>query len=152
MPAQVAWGRHDGGRRWSGWSTLVAKAHGVAGAGLLTSLEITMAGMPHVSLGSVGGPRGEGASRGPERNYNGRPQCNDCVRMVHVIKEVNQAVLSAVAQLRKDLASGAPKLGRGRPSTKAAKQAARRKKRIEGKVGELFEHRYLFVQKRLSPS
>jgi len=70
----------------------------------------------------------------------------------HVIKEVNKAVLSAVAKLRKDLASGAPKLGRGRPSTKAAKQAARRKKRIEGKVGELFEHRYLFVQKRLSPS
>src|SRR3954469_22025442 len=69
----------------------------------------------------------------------------------HVLKEVTQAVLSAVAKLRKDLASGAPKLGRGRPSTKAAKQAARRKKRIEGKVGELFEHRYVFVQKRLSP-
>jgi hypothetical protein len=70
----------------------------------------------------------------------------------HVIKEVNKAVLSAVAKLRKALASGAPKLPRGRPSSKAAKQAARRKKRIEDKVGELFEHRYLFVQKRLSPS
>src|SRR3954470_8231824 len=70
----------------------------------------------------------------------------------HVLKEVTQAVLSAVAKLRKDLASGAPKLPRGRPSTKAAKQAARRKKRIEVKVGELFEHRYLFVQKRLSPT
>src|SRR5947209_10058111 len=70
----------------------------------------------------------------------------------HVLKEVTKAVLSAVAKLRKDLSSGAPKLGRGRPSSKAAKQAARRKKRIEAKVGELFEHRYLFVQKRLSPS
>jgi hypothetical protein len=70
----------------------------------------------------------------------------------HVLKEVTQAVLSAVAKLRKDLASGAPKLARGRPSSKAAKQAARRKKRIEEKVGELFKHRYLFVQKRLSPS
>jgi hypothetical protein len=70
----------------------------------------------------------------------------------HVLKEVTQAVLSAVAELRKDLASGAPKLARGRPSSKAAKQAARRKKRIEEKVGELFKHRYLFVQKRLSPS
>jgi hypothetical protein len=69
----------------------------------------------------------------------------------HVLKEVTKAVLSAVAKLRKDLAAGAPVLPRGRPSTKAAKQAARRKKRIEGKVGELFEHRYLFVQKRLSP-
>src|SRR3954453_22658008 len=70
----------------------------------------------------------------------------------HVLKEVTQAVLSAVAKLRKDLASGAPKLARGRPSSKAAKQAARRKRRIEEKVGELFKHRYLFVQKRLSPS
>jgi hypothetical protein len=70
----------------------------------------------------------------------------------HVLKEVTQAVLSAVAKLRKDLASGAPKLARGRPSSKAAKRAARRKKRIEEKVGELFKHRYLFVQKRLSPS
>jgi hypothetical protein len=70
----------------------------------------------------------------------------------HVIRDVNKAVLGAVAKLRKELACGAPKLGRGRPSTKAAKRAARRKKRIEKKVGELFEHRYLFVQKRLSPS
>src|SRR5882762_8084619 len=70
----------------------------------------------------------------------------------HVLKEVTKAVLSAVAKLRKSLASGAPKLPRGRPSSKAAKQAARRKKRIEGKVGERFEHRDLFVQKRLSPS
>src|SRR3954468_107238 len=40
----------------------------------------------------------------------------------HVLKEVTQAVLSAVAELRKDLAAGAPKLPRGRPSTKAAKR------------------------------
>ena len=49
----------------------------------------------------------------------------------HVLHEVTKAVLSAVAKLRKDLAAGAPKLPRGRPGTKAAKQAARRKKRIE---------------------
>ena len=70
----------------------------------------------------------------------------------HVLHEVNKAVLSAVAQERKRLAAGAPKLPRGRPSSKAAKRAARRKKRIEQKVGELFAHRYLFVQRRLSPS
>ncbi len=69
-----------------------------------------------------------------------------------VLKEVTKAVLSAVAKLRKDLASGAPKLPRGRPSSKAAKQAARRKKRIEGKVGALFEHRYLFVRHPLTAS
>ncbi len=69
-----------------------------------------------------------------------------------VLKEVTKAVLSAVAKLRKDLASDAPKWPRGRPSSKAAKQAARRKKRIEGKVGELFEHRYLFVRHPLTAS
>ena len=69
----------------------------------------------------------------------------------HVLHEVNKAVFSAVAQERKRRAAGAPKLPRGRPSSKAAKRAARRTKRIEQKVGELFAHRYLFVQRRLSP-
>jgi transposase len=70
----------------------------------------------------------------------------------HILREVTKAVLSAVAQERKRLSASAPKLPRGRPGTKAARRAARRKKRIEGKVAELFAHRYLFVQKRLSPS
>ena len=70
----------------------------------------------------------------------------------HVLRDLSNAVLSAVAKLRKALAAGAPKLPRGRPATKAAKQAARRKKRIERKVGELFEHRYLFVQHHLTAS
>jgi hypothetical protein len=68
----------------------------------------------------------------------------------HVLREVTKAVLSAVAQERKHLAAGTPELPRGRP-TKAARRAARRKQRIEDKVGELFAHRYLFVQRRLSP-
>ncbi len=70
----------------------------------------------------------------------------------HVLKEVTKAVLGAVAKLRKGLASEAPKLARGRPGSKAARRAARRKKRIERKVGELFEHRYLFVQRHLTAS
>jgi hypothetical protein len=70
----------------------------------------------------------------------------------HVLKEITKSVLGALAQLRKGLAAEAPKLARGRPGSKAARQAARRKKRIDGKVGELFEHRYLFVRRRLSPS
>jgi transposase-like protein len=67
----------------------------------------------------------------------------------HVLRDVTKAVLSAVAKLRKELAATAPKLPRGRPS-KAARRAARRKKRIEQKVGALFEHRYLFVRRQLS--
>jgi hypothetical protein len=70
----------------------------------------------------------------------------------HVLRDVVQAVLSAVAQERKRLTAGAPKLPRGRPGTKAARRAARRKKGIERKVGDLFAHRYLFIQRRLSPS
>jgi Transposase len=70
----------------------------------------------------------------------------------HVLREVTKAVLSAVARERKRLTESAPKLPRGRPSTEAAKKAARRKKRIEQKVSDLFEHRYLFVQRRLSPT
>ena len=65
---------------------------------------------------------------------------------------MTKAVLSAVAKLRKDLAAGAPKLPRGRPGSKAAQRAARRKKRIERKVGDLFEHRYLFVRHQLTAS
>jgi hypothetical protein len=70
----------------------------------------------------------------------------------HVLKEVTKAVLGAVAKLRKGLAADAPKLGRGRPASKAAKHAARRKKRIEQKVGDLFEHRYLLVRRHLTAS
>jgi hypothetical protein len=70
----------------------------------------------------------------------------------HVLREVTKAVLSAVAKVRKGLTAGAPKVGRGRPGTKAARRAVRRKKRIEDKVGALFEHRHLFVKRRLSPS
>ena len=70
----------------------------------------------------------------------------------HVLRDLSKAVLSAMAKLRKALAAGAPKLPRGRPATKAAQQAARRKKRIERTVGELFEHRYLFVQHHLTAS
>ena len=70
----------------------------------------------------------------------------------HILRDLTKAVLSAVAKLRKALAAGAPKLPRGRPASKAAQHAARRKKRIERKVGDLFEHRYLFVQRHLTAS
>jgi hypothetical protein len=69
----------------------------------------------------------------------------------HVLREVTNAVLSAVAGERKRLAAGAPKLPRGRPG-KAARRAARRKKRIERKVSDLFAHRFLFVQRQLTAS
>lgn len=68
----------------------------------------------------------------------------------HVIKELTKVVLRAVAKIRKELAATKPKLGRGRPSSVAACKAARRRKQIDQKVGDLFEHRYLFVRHDLT--
>ena len=68
----------------------------------------------------------------------------------HVIKELTKAVLRAVAKIRKELAGTKPTLGRGRPSTPAARKVARRRKRIDRKVGDLFEHRHLFVRHYLT--
>jgi hypothetical protein len=66
---------------------------------------------------------------------------------------VTKAILSAVAQEHKRLAAMAPKLPRGRPrATRAARLAARRKKSIQRKVSDLFDHRYLFVRRHLSPA
>jgi hypothetical protein len=68
----------------------------------------------------------------------------------HVVKEVVKAVLGAVARARKSLAAQQPKLRKGRPSTPAAKQAARTKKRLAGQRAALFASRYLFVQRHLN--
>jgi Transposase len=69
----------------------------------------------------------------------------------HILAELNKAVLRAVAQVRKDLAAQKPKLPRGRPSTPEAKRMARRRRYLEGKIADLFEHRHLFVRRRLAP-
>jgi hypothetical protein len=68
----------------------------------------------------------------------------------HVIAELTKAVLKAVAKVRKSLAATMPGLGRGRPS-KAAKGRVRRRKRIQAKITDLFQHRHLFVQHYLTP-
>jgi hypothetical protein len=69
----------------------------------------------------------------------------------HVKKEVNAAVLKAVAQVRRELdKTKIKRQKRGRPSTKEEKAAIRKNKRIQAKIGALFEHRYLFVQKEFS--
>lgn len=69
----------------------------------------------------------------------------------HVLKELTGAVLQAVAKERKKLKSTMPKLGRGRPS-KATRKVSRRRKRIERKIADLFQNRYLFVKHHLTPA
>ena len=67
----------------------------------------------------------------------------------HVLAELTKAVLKAVAKARKSLAATLPKLGRGRPS-KATKRLADRRKRMQAKIADLFQHRHLFVQRGLT--
>jgi phage tail protein X len=68
----------------------------------------------------------------------------------HLVAEVVKAVVGAVASARKGLAAKQPKLRRGRPSTPAAKQAARTKKRLAAPRAALFASRHLFVQRHLN--
>jgi hypothetical protein len=67
----------------------------------------------------------------------------------HLLKELNQASLRAVAQVRKQLAARQPKLGRGRPSG-AKRKLARQRQHLQQQISDLFEHRFLFVQKHLT--
>jgi len=69
----------------------------------------------------------------------------------HILKDLNHAILQAVAQVRKQLAAQQPKLGRGRP-TKAKRKLARQRQRLQQKIADLFEHRHLFVQRHLTPA
>jgi hypothetical protein len=70
----------------------------------------------------------------------------------HIIKELTKAILRAVAKVRKQLAGRKLPAKRGRPSTPQAKRAARQRARLQQKIADLFEHRYLFVQHELTPA
>jgi hypothetical protein len=67
----------------------------------------------------------------------------------HILQDLNQAILRAVAQVRKQLAAQQPKLGRGRPKANQRKLVQKRQ-RLQQKISDLFEHRYLFVQHHLT--
>jgi hypothetical protein len=68
----------------------------------------------------------------------------------HVVKDIVKAVVQAVSSERKRLAAQHPTVPRGRPRTKAAKQAVRTKKRLAAQGAALFASRYLFVQRHLN--
>jgi hypothetical protein len=68
----------------------------------------------------------------------------------HVIRDITKAVLHAVAKVRKELTARIPKGKRGRP-TKKDRAKTRRLARQKKRVAELFEHRHLFVRRRLTP-
>jgi len=68
----------------------------------------------------------------------------------HIIKEINKDILKAVAGVRRQLKRKKTKRQRGRPSGKEAKRIARKNKRIQEKIADLFEYRHLFVKHTLS--
>ena len=72
----------------------------------------------------------------------------------HVIKELTQGILKAVAKERERLATSKPQLKRGRPSSKdqAARRLARQSKRVQQKISDVFQERFLFVKRHLSRS
>jgi hypothetical protein len=67
----------------------------------------------------------------------------------HVLKEITKAVLHALAKLRKEMKARLPKRPRGRPN-KDQSRDVQRAKRQEQRINDLFEHRYLFVRRKLT--
>lgn len=70
----------------------------------------------------------------------------------HILHELTRAVFKALNRVRRELRAKQPALGRGRPGTPEAREAVRQKKRLQEKIADLFDHRYLFVQRSLSPA
>lgn len=72
----------------------------------------------------------------------------------HMIKELTQGLLQAVATERERLAKSTPKLKRGRPSSKdqAARRVARQSKRVQQKISDVFQERFLLVKRHRSRS
>jgi hypothetical protein len=91
---------------------------------------------------------GSALSPEPLREVFGKVRHQIC--QFHVIKDIVKAVVGAVASARKGLAAMPPQLPQGRPSTSAAKVAARTKKRLAAQGAALFTHRYLFVPRHLN--
>ena len=69
----------------------------------------------------------------------------------HALANITEAVLNAVAKVRKKPGSSKPKLARGRPN-KASRKLARKARRVQDKIANLFEYRFLFVRHHLTDS
>jgi hypothetical protein len=72
----------------------------------------------------------------------------------HVLKELTQGILRAVAAERRRLANTKPRLKRGRPSSqdRTARRLARKSQQMREKISALCQGRFWFVKRRLKPS
>ena len=68
----------------------------------------------------------------------------------HVIKEITKAILRALAQVRKEIRAGIPKVKRGKPKGQQEIAARKKKARLEKKITDLFDNRFLLVQRKLT--
>ena len=91
----------------------------------------------------------DGSSLYPEPIQETFPGVRHQVCEFHVLKEITRDVLRAVAKIRKALHAQMPRLGRGRPRREQTRWA-RQAQRMRDRIGELFAHRHLFVQRGLS--
>ena len=64
---------------------------------------VTMSGLLPLGPGSIREVGDEAAGGGPERNDNGRPQCTDCVRTVHYLREAARPIYEADRHAKKEL-------------------------------------------------
>lgn len=94
----------------------------------------------------------DGSALYPEPIASVWPCATHQVCEFHILKEITLSILRAVARIRNALASQIPVIGRGRPSTIAQKENARRGRWLRAKLTELFEHRHLFVKHHLTSS
>ena len=110
-----------------------------------------MSGLFRVWPGSVREVGDEAAGRRPERDYKGRTQGADCVRMVHIIKDINKLVLGAVRRLRTAMGrrgQAGRKKKRGRKGAKSRATASRRGLSVKEKAKFVFKRRHLIVKRR----
>lgn len=68
----------------------------------------------------------------------------------HVIKEITKAILRALAQVRKEIRAGIPKVTRGKAKGQNEIAARKKKARLEKKITDLFDNRFLLVQRKLT--
>jgi hypothetical protein len=102
---------------------------------------------------SVHGITTDGSSLYPEPLHQLWPGVPHQVCRFHILKEILKAVLHALAQIRKTLGRQVPKLPRGRPRSDALSCAKlSHAKRVKDQIGQLFEHRHLFIRRKLTPA
>ncbi len=68
----------------------------------------------------------------------------------HIIKEITKDILKALTQVRKELKHTKAHCLRGRPCGAKAERIAQGNKRVQKRIAELFEYRYLFVRRSLT--